>query len=157
MPEFLTQRVNVSNDRIQNHNRRHFDANDSDTESCETYLTMVITNPLTLKQLSRIEIRNSLTKNMKSYQFIKDFVLSKEELQLSDGSIEMSDSNSSSHFEFGSTSAAAYATASIGCTKSILKSLIRQLTDLPTILQYYLYDFPDIPHVPRDVDIFIND
>lgn len=132
----------------------------NDTESCETYLTRILTNPMTLKQLSRIELRNRLIRNMKNYQFVNDFVLSRQEWQPQDQSHDTSDLNPSFYVERRNASTESQrncATSYNGRAKSILKSLICQLEDLPVILHYYLYDFPDVPHVPRDIDIFVND
>lgn len=41
-------------------------------------------------------------------------------------------------------------------SQSILHDLVFQLADLPRILLHYVYEFPDIPNVPNDIDVFIN-
>lgn len=38
---------------------------------------------------------------------------------------------------------------------SILYTLIAQL-ELPVSLKRYLYDFPDVPPVPQDLDVFVQ-
>lgn len=38
---------------------------------------------------------------------------------------------------------------------SILSTLIAQL-ELPVSLKQYLYDFPDLPPVPQDLDVFVQ-
>lgn len=38
---------------------------------------------------------------------------------------------------------------------SILSTLIAQL-ELPVSLKRYLYDFPDVPPVPQDLDVFVQ-
>lgn len=98
---------------------------DSEIDCCETYLWRISTNPLSLKQICRINIRNRLIAKMKDFEFINEFIL---------------------------PAAPAIQTQPV----SILHSLIVRLTDLPRMLHHYLYEFPDIPSVPNDIDVFIN-
>lgn len=48
----------------------------SEIDCCETYLWRISTNPLSLKQLCRIKIRDRLIEKMKDFNFIKEFILS---------------------------------------------------------------------------------
>lgn len=130
--------------------------NNLQTDCCETYLAMVLTNPLSLKQLSRIEIRNRLIEKQKNFNYIKEFILSSKfdvnHSVLSSISIDSSLSSSTSLHVIGSSALKPFTTY----PQSILQCLIHQLIDLPKVLHEYLYEFPDVPHVPNDVDIFIN-
>lgn len=49
---------------------------DSEIDCCETYLWRISTNPLSLKQLCRINIRNRLIAKMKDFNYINEFILS---------------------------------------------------------------------------------
>lgn len=119
-------------------------------ESCETYLAMVLTNPLSLKQLSRIQIRNMLVERMKDFDFVKTFIMPKR-------------TNASNEADNLLSVAATTPTAIINttnwitteqCHGSILAILISQL-ELPISLKRYLYEFPDVPLVPLDLDVFV--
>lgn len=141
-----------NNQPNQANNRQRMEQNQMN--SCDKYLTMISANPLTLKQLARIQIRNRLIAKMKDFHFISNLlaIISDENDPIkafSSNSLYASSSQSMSSSIIGST---------IQSTnyKSILQILIEQLTDLPRILQYYLYEFPDCPPVPQDVDVFIH-
>lgn len=125
--------------------------NSGDSEkSCELYLVDVLTNPLTLKQLARIVIRDRIINNMKNFQFVNNFVITSEFYQAQPSGADsavaaISKSNSRNYF-------------SLKHTSSIFECLIWQLTDLPKILHYYLYAFPDIEPVTNDLtNVFINE
>lgn len=97
------------------------------SKSCERYLMNVLTNPLTLKQLARIVIRDRIIVNMKHFQFVKDFAFASEFYRTN----PIEKSNQRNLF-------------SLKYTNSIFECLIWQLIDLPKILHYYLYAFPDV-------------
>lgn len=118
--------------------------------SCDTYLTTVLTNPLSLLQLCRIEIRNKIIAKMKDYNFIRNLLLS-----LDCSLHQVTNPTFTSVSQTTSLSTAVTTTNSM-VYKSILQILIQQLTDLPTILHNYLYEFPDVPPVPQDIDVFIH-
>lgn len=115
-------------------------------ESTETYLMHALTNPLSLKQHARIVIRNRIIENMKHNQFVENYVLSHSKYQLNTAldvnSLKLSVMNAT-HSRLQQTS-------------SILECLIWQL-DLPRILHFYLYAFPDVPPMPEDIAVFVND
>lgn len=139
----------------QNHQRNSNAELESTSESCETYLMRVLTNPLSLKQYARIVIRNRLIENMKHHHFVRDFVLSDTKYQLN------------STFELNGRTLSTNTDASVASvqncrrrtlqTSSILECLIWQL-DVPRILHFYLYAFPDVPPMPEDIsNVFVND
>lgn len=127
------------------------------TNSCDKYLTMIVTNPLSLKQLARIQIRNKLIAKMKDFHFISNLLAI-----ISDTNDPMKALSYPSNQSYASTSqlmsSSTFGIASNAATvyKSILQILIEQLTDLPRVLQHYLYMFPDVPPVPQDIDVFIH-
>lgn len=133
------------------HHRRSNADLENPLESCETYLMRVLTNPLSLKQLSRIVIRNRLIDNMKNSEFTRNYVLSNSKYQL----------NNALEFN-GPTISTLNANATMTPTRrarhthSILECLIWQL-DLPITLHFYLYAFPDVPPTPEDMTVFVND
>lgn len=118
-------------------------------ESCETYLATVLTNPLSLKQLSRIQIRNMLIEKMKDFDSVKILITPKR---------------TTANAADKTLTASATATASIMNSTnwitteqghgSILATLISHL-ELPISLKRYLYEFPDVPLVPLDLDVFV--
>lgn len=113
-------------------------------ESCEMYLMRILTNPLSLKQQARIVIRNQLIENIKSYEFVRKFILSHTKYQLN------------SALESHSQNANRTTTHQ---TNSILECLIWQL-ELPRSLHFYLYAFPDVPpmpHTTQNIAVFVND
>lgn len=125
-------------------------ASDTD-ESCEMYLMRILTNPLSLKQQARIVIRNRLIENIKSYKFVRKFVLSQSKYQLN-SALELNNSQSA-------ITTNANNSQRITTTNSILECLIWQL-DLPRCLHFYLYEFPDVPPMPdtiQNITVFVND
>lgn len=58
--------IDVRNDAMTN----------SEIDCCETYLWRISTNPLSLKQLCRINIRDRLIAKMKDFNYVKEFILS---------------------------------------------------------------------------------
>lgn len=116
-------------------------------ENCANYLTNVLLNPLSLKENSRIIIRNRLIGNMKHNQFIKDYVLSNPRYQLNSAN---EPNRPSSPVTTGPRNAVVTSNQTHRQqTSSILQCLIWQL-DLPTTLHFYLYAFPDVPPIPED-------
>lgn len=114
--------------------------NPGSSKSCERYLINVLTNPMTLKQLARIVIRDRIINNMNNFQFIDGFVFGSEFYQAQ----PLDKSNQRNFF-------------SSKHTNSIFECLILQLRDLPRILHHYLYAFPDVDPIANDVTVFIND
>lgn len=108
-------------------------------ECCESYLAMVLTNPLSLKQLARIEIRNMLIEKMKDFDFVKAQLTPRTMLTTSAPNGPDSIRWATSPFS----------------KESILATLITQL-ELPISLKRYLYEFPDVPPVPQDLDVYIQ-
>lgn len=147
-----------SNNVIQIYShRRQCNTDPQSIDSCETYLKKVLTNPLTLKQLTRIVIRNRIIENMKNYEFVKKFVLYSDDYQRIDAngidhfnSLLWSNNNNNQSFRVNLN-------RRFRRTTSMLECLIWQLKDLPWILHQYLYSFPDVPLVVYDVSVFIND
>lgn len=139
----------------ETHRRRsNADSQDSD-ENCEMYLMRVLTNPLSLKQLSRIVIRNQMIENMKHQHFIRRHVLSNPKYQLN-SALELNSPYLSVVNTNATTTATLKPNRRIQQTRSILECLIWQL-DLPRILHFYLYAFPDVPPMPEDIAVFVND
>lgn len=138
----------------ENHHQRRDNAEleNSTSESCETYLMQVLTNPLSLKQQARIVIRNCLIENMKHQQFVREFVLSNPKYQLNSALY-----NNSQNLSTKTTTTVLHRMPRQR-TSSILECLIWQL-DIPRILHFYLYAFPDVPAMRCDDDIavFVND
>lgn len=129
---------------------------DSSEESCETYLLRVLTTPLSLKQLARIVIRNRIIENMKHHQFIRNFVLSDTRYQFNNSALELK-TLSETHTTNMTTITSTENRHTQQKTHSILECLIWQL-DLPRILHFYLYKFPDVPPCPQeDFAVFVND
>lgn len=141
-------------DARQRRSNADFD-NSTDLECCETYLMRILSNPLSLKQQSRIVVRDRIIANMKHQQFVEKFVLSNPKYQL----------HSALEFNSPALSAAINANAMVTSipnrrrqrTHSILECLYWQL-DIPRILHFYLYAFPDIPAMPDTITtVFVND
>lgn len=109
-------------------------------ESCESYLASVLTNPLSMKQLSRIQLRNMLIEKMKDFAAVKKFLIPKASMV--------------SVVESGHHMPLAWLTSSQN-NGSILATLIEQL-ELPISLKRFLYEFPDVPPVPLDLDVYIQ-
>lgn len=102
---------------------RRYDAmTDSEIDCCETYLWRISINPMSLKQLCRINIRNQLIARMRDFYFVKHFILPTQ----------------------------------MQSSQSILHNMVIQLDDLPRTLHSYLYEFPDVPCVSNDIDVFVN-
>lgn len=138
-------------DETHQRNRRTSNNDFENTlESCEMYLTRVLTNPLSLKQLARIEIRNRIIGNIKNHHFVNKYVLSDQRYQLS--AIELN----CQKLSVSDVTAISTQNRRIQQTSSILECLIWQL-DIPRILQLYLYAFPDIPCMPEDITVFVNE
>lgn len=141
----------IHND-IQQHRMVNSES-DNSSESCETYLMRVLTNPLSLKQHARIVIRNRLIQNMKHQQFVRDFVLSDQKYQLN-SALEFN--NPKLSININTTVTSIQNRHRKHETSSILECLIWQL-DVPRILHFYLYAFPDVPPMPEDITVFVND
>lgn len=99
-------------------------------ETCETYLANILSNPLSMKQLSRIQIRNLIIDKMRNFEHIKQFLVTNDDMPMT------------------------WLISSTDC-KSILATLINKL-ELPIALKRYLYEFPDVPDVPDDLDVFVQ-
>lgn len=52
------------------------DSNEAEIECCKLYLARVAANPMSLKQLCRIEIRSRLMQKMKDFDYVKNIILS---------------------------------------------------------------------------------
>lgn len=140
----------VNNPNLKNHQRRNNAVeNTNSVESCETYLMRVLTNTLSLKQLARIVIRNRIIDNMNNQKFVSDLVLSDSKYQLN-SALELN------HLKLSKDTHASMPYQRTQETSSILECLIWQL-DLPKILHFYLYAFPDVPSLPEDIAVFVND
>ncbi|XP_031623706.1 ankyrin-1-like [Contarinia nasturtii] len=153
-PNSYTPELHTSHQRRRN----NAEMEDSSEESCETYLMRVLTTPLSLKQLARIVIRNRIIENMKHHQFIRNFVLSDRRYQLNNSALE-SNTQALSATETTNMNTTITSTENRRTqqqTHSILECLIWQL-DLPRILHFYLYAFPDLPPLPEDFAVFVND
>lgn len=142
----------TSIDTTQNRsNQRIHNSTNQSTDNCEIYLKHVLTNPLTLKQLTRIVIRNRIIENMKNFEFVRNFALSSKHFQrIVANGIDYPDSLSEINkqtFQYN------YCRR----TSSILECIIWKLNDLPRILHQYLYSFPDVPVASYDLTVFIND
>lgn len=155
-------KINISHTDFMHNNthRRRSNADLSDLEeSCEMYLMRVLTNPLSLKQLSRIAIRNRIIENMNDSEFVKRFVLTNSKYQLN-SALEFNSPYLSVVNANANANATTIATLApnrrLQQTCSILECLIWQL-DLPRILHFYLYAFPDVPPMPENIAIFVND
>lgn len=136
--------------------RRTSDADSQDfDENCEMYLMRVLTNPLSLKQLSRIVIRNRIIENMNNQHFVQRHVASNPKYQLN-SALESNSPYLSVVNANATTTATLKPNRRIQQTSSILECLIWQL-DLPRILHFYLYAFPDVPPMPEDIEVFVND
>lgn len=129
------------------HNQRQGRSSGDGNDSCEMYLMRMLTNPLSLKQLSRIAIRNRIIENMKCHQFVRKHVLSHPKYQLN---------RVHEIVHTAPLSQASDASPISNRTCSILQCLIWQL-ELPRILHSYLYEFPDVPPMPEDIAVFVND
>lgn len=138
------------------HQRRSNADLDISVESCEPYLMRVLTNPLSLKQMSRIVVRNRIIDNMKRSEFIRNYVLSNAMYQM-DSTLDRTSSPTLSNANALATSTSTPTPhRRTQQTHSILECLIWQL-DLPRILHFYLYAFPDVPRMPEDIAVFVND
>lgn len=141
-----------TDEKHNNTNQRSSNADSQDLEeNCEMYLMRVLTNPISLKQHARIVIRNRIIANVKDYQFVRKYVLSNPQYQLN-SALE----TNSPHLSVTNTTATSISNRRIRQTSSILECLIWQL-DLPRILHFYLYAFPDVPPMPEDITVFVND
>lgn len=148
--ELLTIVSKPNIDKIHMNDRQRRKSNDEHTsDNCETYLIRVLTTPLSLKQLSRIVIRNRIIENMKNRQFVTKYVLCDAKYQLN-CAVECNSQISCV------VKAISTPNRRIQLTSSILECLIWQL-DIPTILHFYLYAFPDVPPMPDDIVVFVND
>lgn len=125
-------------------------SNDDIEDTSETYLMRILTNPLSLKQLTRIVIRNRIIENIKNQSFVRQHVLSDSKYQLNSALVCRSQISSSV------VNATATQNRRIPQTSSILECLIWQL-DIPRTLHTYLYGFPDVPPMPEDIAVFVND
>ena len=111
----------------------------------------VLTNPLSLKQQARIVIRNCLIENMKHQQCVSEFVLPNPIYQLNSALQYNSQGLSTNTTQLVQHRMAQQRTS------SILECLIWQL-DVPRILHFYLYAFPDVPAMRcDDIAVFVND
>lgn len=142
--------IRIDEIHMHNYQRQSNDDIDDTSESCETYLMRILTNPLSLKQLSRIVVRNRIIENTKNQSFVRQYVLSDSKYQLN-SAIACNKQISSSV-----VNATATQNRKTPQTSSILECLIWQL-DIPKTLHIYLYRFPDVPPMPEDVAIFVND
>lgn len=135
------------------HHRMSITESEDSSESCESYLMRVLTNPLSLKQHARIVIRNRLIENIKHQQYVREFVLSNQKYQLN-SALEFNSPKLS--ININTTVTSIQNRHRIQETSSILECLIWQL-DVPRILHFYLYAFPDVPPMPEDIAVFVND
>lgn len=100
----------------------------------------VLTNPLTLKQSTRILIRQRIIDNMKNFQFVKNLVFKSKFYRIDP--VEKTNVRNLYKRKY---------------SNSIFECLILELSDLPKILHQYLYAFPDLSPVTSDLAVFIND
>lgn len=129
--------------------------------SCDKYLAMIASNPLSLKQLARIQVRDRLIVKMKDFHFVSNLLaIASDTIDPTNAFLypphQITNSmyaSSTSQSIFSSTPGSAPDTT---VYKSILRILIDQLDDIPKILQHYLYEFPDVPPVPQDIDVFLR-
>lgn len=149
----VNNRNSHTNELYNNTHQRRSSADSQDSEdSCEMYIMRVLTKPLSLKQHARIVIRNRIIENMKEYQFVRNYVLSNPQYQLPSAL----ESNSRNLSVTNATATSIPNRRHNQTTSSILECLIWQL-DLPRILHFYLYAFPDVPPMPEDIAVFVND